>query len=153
MANTPPRTRKRSPGALPSTAEVLGVSKFTLLARAVLRRCPVCGHKHLFQGWSRLPRECPQCGLVFEREVGSFVGNVGVNTILSFGTCLIALVVSIVLTQPEIPVLKVTLITVGLGVISTVVFHPISKLIWLVVDLQISPLGPDEAPRAPRAKK
>lgn len=81
------------------------------------------------------------------------MGNVGVNTILSFGTCLIALVVSIVLTQPEIPVLKVTLITVSLGVISTVVFHPISKLIWLVVDLQISPLGPDEAPRAPRAKK
>jgi hypothetical protein len=88
--------------------------------------------------------------MVFEREQGFFVGNVGINTILSFGVCLLALVVSILLTQPEIPVATVTLITVVLGVTATVVFHPISKLLWLVVDLQISPLGPDEAPRAPR---
>ena len=65
--------------------------------------------------------------MVWEREQGFFVGNVGINTVLSFGTCLVILVIIIVLTQPEIPVAKVTILTVSLGLILPVLYQPIAK--------------------------
>ena len=129
---------------------MLGISKATMLARSVLRRCPICGRKKLFIGWAKLPKECPQCGMGWEREQGFFVENIGINTVLSFGTCLVILVIIIVLTQPEIPVAKVTILTVSLGLILPVLYQPIAKGVWLVVDLFISPLGRHEAPKAER---
>lgn len=150
-AHTPPRsTRYVKPV---TTTDILGVSKLRMATRAFLHRCPVCGQGQLFKRWSKLGEKCPNCGLVWEREAGFFVGEVGANTILSFGTCLMVLVAGIIITYPDIAVKQITIIAVALGIIAPIFWHPVAKLLWLTVDLWISPLADDEAPNAPRVRQ
>src|SRR5947208_11815222 len=52
---------------------------FTLLRRALARRCPLCGQGKLFRGWLLMNKECPHCGLKFEREPGFFLGSIYIN--------------------------------------------------------------------------
>ncbi|MDZ7734422.1 MAG: DUF983 domain-containing protein [Acidimicrobiia bacterium] len=75
----------------------------TLLVRGFTRRCPVCGSGGLFRRWFRMAERCPRCDLRFEREPGTFVGAVGMNTIVSFVLLFVVLVVSMALTYPRTP--------------------------------------------------
>lgn len=51
----------------------------TLLFRALVLRCPLCGQGKLFRSWFSMHQTCPQCGLVFEREPGFFLGSIYIN--------------------------------------------------------------------------
>ena len=62
----------------------LGVSPARILMRGATRRCPVCGTGGLFSGWFNLAKRCPRCELRFEREPGTFIGAIGMNTIVTF---------------------------------------------------------------------
>lgn len=121
-----------------------------MVIRAFTRRCPICGHHPVFTGWADLTPECPTCGMVYEREPGFFVGNVGINTILSFGVAFVVIAIAVAITIPHVPALPIAIAVMVIGVVAPIVFHPISKLLWLVVDLIIKPLEPKEAPKAER---
>jgi uncharacterized protein (DUF983 family) len=106
-----------------------------MLARAALRRCPLCGTRRLFRGWTQLRDTCPGCGHRFERESGYWVGAIIINLAVTeavFGAIFIA---TLLLTAPEVPwqpLLAVALITNG---VFPFLFYPLSKTIWLAVDL------------------
>lgn len=51
----------------------------TILARSLRLRCPRCGRGRLFEGWFRMARGCPECGLKFDREPGYFLGSIYFN--------------------------------------------------------------------------
>jgi uncharacterized protein (DUF983 family) len=67
------------------------VSRFQVVRRGLRNRCPNCGESTLFREgtWFEVNRECPNCGLRFERDEGFFLGSMSLNygvTIVCFLT-------------------------------------------------------------------
>ncbi|CCM65329.1 MAG TPA: DUF983 domain-containing protein [Candidatus Microthrix parvicella] len=128
----------------------LGVSPARILMRGATRRCPVCGTGGLFSGWFNLAKRCPRCELRFEREPGTFIGAIGMNTIVTFVSLFGIILVGAILTQPNIPLVPLASLAMGWALVSSVGGMPFTKTLWLAIDLLLSPLRDDEAPRAPR---
>jgi hypothetical protein len=87
---------------------------------------------------------CPRCGLRFERIDGHWSGDLGINTIVSFGALFVTLIVGFAVTWPDVPGIPLFLCAVSVAAIVPVVFFPFSKTIWLAIDLMMRPLEPDE---------
>ncbi|MCA9195919.1 MAG: DUF983 domain-containing protein [Planctomycetales bacterium] len=51
----------------------------TLFRRAISLRCPRCGKGKLYETWFRMFKKCPECGLVYERETGFYLGAIYFN--------------------------------------------------------------------------
>lgn len=49
------------------------------LSRALRLRCPRCGVGRLFRGWFSMHVRCSECGFVFERAPGYFLGATYLN--------------------------------------------------------------------------
>ena len=116
-----------------------------MLARAAVRRCPVCGQGKLFRHWFTMVEQCPRCGLRFERIEGHWTGALGVNTIVSFGVLAIVVVVGLILSAPEFEVVPLFVVAVLVAILLPLFFFPFSKTLWTAVDLWMRPLGPGEA--------
>ena len=106
-----------------------------MFLRALARRCPQCGQGRLFRRWFTLPERCPRCGLLFEREEGAFLGslalNYGVTGALFIGT----LVVWLILTLPDVPVVPLTITCIAIAAVFPLIFFPFAKLLWTATDL------------------
>lgn len=129
-----------------------------LFGRALLLKCPVCGGGRLFRRWFSQAERCPTCGFKFNRIEGHWIGSLGMNTILSFGTLLITVVVGFALTTPDPPALLLVVIAMAVAGIVPMIFFPWSRLLWSAVDLWMRPLEPSDEvdPRywpAPRPAK
>lgn len=116
-----------------------------MLGRALARRCPVCGQGRLFRRWFHRVERCPRCGLRFERIEGHWTGDLGLNTIVSFGALLLTLLVGFLLTWPRVPGAALFVVAVAVAAGVPVAFYPWSKTIWLALDLMMRPLEPGEA--------
>ena len=88
---------------------------------------------------------CPRCNLTFERIEGHWIGAIAINTILSFGLMLVAMIVGFIVLSPAEPFGPFTAIIAAIGLIAPIVFYPFSKTIWTAVDLVFRPLEPGEA--------
>ena len=66
------------------------------------------------------------------------------NTIVTFGAILVTLIIGAALTAPDIPEVKLSIITVAVGLAVSVVFFPISKTLWSAIDLMMVELEPGE---------
>lgn len=115
----------------------------TRMARALRRRCPRCGVQ-AFDSWFQMREHCPGCGLRFEREPGYWVGAVTINTTVIFGTFLVVFGGLVVLTWPEVPWLTVLIVTAAANVLIPTLFYPISKTVWLALEMGWHPLEPEE---------
>ncbi len=115
-----------------------------LLWRGLTRRCPACGSRGVFRWWLRMSPQCPNCGLTFERIEGHWVGAVGLNTIVSFASLIIILIVGVLATFPDIAVLPLTAFSVGAAIVVPLVFDPISRTLWTGIDIAMRPLEPFE---------
>lgn len=113
------------------------------------RRCGRCGGGGLFSGWFAIRPSCPTCGLVFEREEGAFLGAFVVNFAATEVVLGIILVVMVAATMPDIPPLKLSLIGVPIVVAFPIAFYPLSKTLWIAIDLLLHPerLGDDLPPK------
>lgn len=116
----------------------------TMLVRGCVKHCAVCGQGHLFRRWFTMVERCPRCDLRFERMEGQMTGNVGVNTIVSFGLLLVVLFVGTFAFWPEPPYLAMILIAVFVTAVFPILFHPFSKTIWLAIDVMMRPVEPGE---------
>ena len=90
---------------------------------------------------------CPRCGMRFEREEGFFLGAYVVNFAVTEGLLLV-LLMAYVLVQANasdgVPVLPVVLATVSAAVLMPLLFYPVSRTIWVAVELVMRPLEIDE---------
>lgn len=91
---------------------------------------------------------CAGCGFKFEREPGYWVGAIIINTTVIFGTFLLTFGGSILLTYPDVPWTTVLIVTALVNLIVPVVFYPISKSLWLGMELSWHPLEPQEIAEA-----
>jgi len=57
------------------------VTRLQVVARGLRNRCPNCGAPTLFRkgSWFDVNKECPSCGLRFERDEGFFLGSMSLN--------------------------------------------------------------------------
>ena len=115
-----------------------------LYGRALRKRCPVCGQGHLFRHWTTMIERCPRCGLRFERVEGHWTGALGINTVVSFGSLLLVMLVIFWTTQPDVPAGFLLGSALMVALVVPVAFFPLSKTLWLAIDLQMRPPGPDE---------
>ena len=72
------------------------VTRLQVVARGFRNRCPNCGGATLFRKgtWFEVNKECPECGLRFERDEGFFIGSMSLNygvTIVCFLTPILLL--------------------------------------------------------------
>ena len=117
-----------------------------MLGRGLIRRCPLCGQNRLFRRWFSLAERCPHCGFRFERIEGHWLGALGLNTIVSFTTLFVVVVVGLVLSHPDYEMPPLLIAAVTTAVVVPLVFFPSSKTLWTAIDLCMRPLEAGEAP-------
>ena len=93
---------------------------------------------------------CPGCGLRFEREPGYWVGAVVVNTVVIFATFVVVFGSLTAATWPDVPWATVLWVTVSLNLVIPVLLYPLSKTIWMALELSWHPLEGAEADAARR---
>lgn len=108
------------------------------LGRAIARRCPRCGASGIFSGWWTLRDACPNCDLRYEREEGYWLGAIAINTGLTIAAFAVVFVGMIVATWPSPPWGAVGAATIAVTAILPIVLYPISKTVWVAVDLGLS---------------
>jgi len=105
--------------------------------RAILdRRCPRCLEGAVYKKIFKPNAACPECGLVFEREPGYFLGSFyvsyGIGTTVAIPTVLVA----IYLDLPFLWLFPIVAIWVGL-------FGPLivtySRVLWYHLDQMVDP--------------
>jgi uncharacterized protein (DUF983 family) len=111
-----------------------------MVGRALLRRCPRCGGDAWFTGWFRRVDRCRTCGYKYERAPGFVLGEVTINTIVTFGALAAVIVYGIVSTYPDVPTVPLMLAALGVAIVVPIVFYPLSSTLWAAVDLKMHPL-------------
>ncbi len=112
-------------------------SRPRLLARGLTRRCAWCGdRKAYFTGWFKRQERCHACGHAYRRGDEAFeLGAITANIILTFGSLLLTVLVLVLLTAPDVPVLGVMLAAGAVGLFGPAIFYPVSFTLWQAVDL------------------
>lgn len=126
-----------------STADI-GVVR--ILTRGLTRRCPVCGERDVFDDWFNQKPCCGECGFVFERQEGQFIGAIGVNTVVSFVAIIVTMTLGFVLTAPDFSLPWILGTTMAVSVLVPLLFFPVSKTLWAAIDMIMIPLEETEAP-------
>jgi uncharacterized protein (DUF983 family) len=108
-----------------------------LLARGITRRCGWCGdRKAFFVGWFKRRETCRACGHAYRRGDEAFeLGAVTANIILTFLGVMLTMLILVVATAPDVPVLGVALGAAAVGLIGPALFYPVSFTLWQAVDL------------------
>ena len=103
--------------------------------RSLRRRCPVCASKEISRHPAHVHQRCPNCDLDLERQVGSFIGGIGLNTILAFVVLLLVIVVGFIATGGEASVTKILLPALAVSVFLPLLFYARSRLLWVAFEL------------------
>ena len=116
-----------------------------LLIRGLTRRCPLCGGSGLFRRWFTIADRCPRCAFPLEERIeGHWLGALGINTIVSFGSLMLTLAIGFVVTYPDIAVGPLLAIAVPEAIIVPLFCYPFSKSLWSAIDLAMRPLEPGD---------
>lgn len=92
-----------------------------------------------------MKRNCPTCGMKFDRDAGYGTGAMIVNTAATIGAFLIVFVAIMVATWPDVPWTTALVITIVVNTIVPIVFYPWSKTIFLGMDMAVRPLSTEES--------
>ena len=118
-----------------------------MLGRAVRLRCPLCGSSGLFAGWIEPKEACPRCQLKLDRGEGDFfLGGFTLNFIGAELALAGFLLAAVLLTWPDVPWDALLWVGAPLLVLTPVLLYPVSRLLWLAVDLGMRPPGPLDFP-------
>ena len=119
---------------------------FGLLLRGLTRRCPWCGDQRAyFLEWFKRQEKCRACGHGYRRGDHAFeLGAVTANMILTFGSILISILVTVVLTLPNISIPLVVGVSCAIALLGPLFFYPISYTLWQAIDLIMRAPTPGE---------
>jgi uncharacterized protein (DUF983 family) len=141
---TPRRTESsrhtESPLTLPTFERALAV------AWRVLRlRCPHCGRGSVLQTPAAVRPRCGGCGLRFERSSHNyFSGAMFFGLLIGETLFAIALAATMIITWPSVPWDAMTYVApIGMIVVMLTLL-PVSKVVWLGVDVLVRPVTPSE---------
>jgi uncharacterized protein (DUF983 family) len=116
-----------------------------LLGRALLRRCPNCGSRNIFRNYLVQRDTCPGCRLRLDRgERDFFIGAYTINLIVAELIVFFGGLAVLVASWPDVPW---TGLMWGLAlamVVGPILLYPVSRQLWLAVDLIFRPAEPAE---------
>ncbi len=118
--------------------------------RAVGRwKCPHCGNGSVIARHFRVHPRCESCGFRFARDgdPAYFNGAMFVNYMMSAGLFVVAFFAIIMASRPNVPWDMIAVVAPLVAVGAVVLFYPISKMIWLTVDVMLRPVTEDEIDR------
>jgi uncharacterized protein (DUF983 family) len=124
-----------------------------LLARGLLRRCPNCGNRDVFTGFFVMRDRCPTCGHRYDREEGYWLGAMAINIAVTealFGAFFVG---GMLLTWPDVPWTALLIGGLVLNATFPVLFYPVSKTLWVGLDLAFHPPEPPEEAEAVTARE
>jgi uncharacterized protein (DUF983 family) len=112
-------------------------SRPLLLTRGITRRCVWCGDRRAyFTGWFSRQERCRQCGHAYRRGDAAFeLGAITANIILTFSGVLLTILILVVATAPDVPVVGVTVAAGAVALFGPALFYPVSFTLWQAVDL------------------
>ena len=125
-----------------SASPTLGV----MLRRGLVRRCPHCGDRHaFFEKWFVRRERCVGCGLRWERNYEGFMlGAMAISFITTGGSLLVTMLIGVVSTYPDVPLVPVLGSTVAVTLVVGVFGYPISYTLWQAIDLYLRPVTEDD---------
>lgn len=109
----------------------------TLLARALVLRCPHCGGHGLFRHWFAMKEACPSCGLSL--TISNSVGANLLNLVTAEFLLMIVLITVLVSTWPDPPWILLQYGAPLLMVITPMALYPVSKSLFVAFDLALHP--------------
>lgn len=115
-----------------------------VVRRGLLRRCPLCGSRGIFEGWFQQVERCPRCNYPTTRVEDQWIGSLGMNIIVSFTLLLGVIAVGFAVTYPDPPVGVLLVAAVSVAGLFPVFFFPISRSLWSAIDLAMRPPDPDD---------
>jgi uncharacterized protein (DUF983 family) len=107
-----------------------------LLARAVLKRCPQCGARGIFENWFSLSESCPRCAYRFERESGYFLGAYALNLIVAEMIPIALLIGLFIWADLSWIAMEAILIPLVIGL--PLLLFPYARTMWMALDLMIT---------------
>ena len=113
-----------------------------MFARAIRRRCPVCGGGPLFANWLQMKDHCPSCGIRMRRgEDGYTLGALWFNLFLAELITTASFVTALVRTWPNPPWDLLQIVGPIEAVIMPLLIWPFARTLFLAFDLGIRPLN------------
>jgi uncharacterized protein (DUF983 family) len=124
----------------PLQPDISRQSPWRLLGRALLLRCPNCGHGGLFTGFFQVKERCPHCGIFLERgEADYFLGAYTMNLIAVEILLALGFVAVMFITWPDPPWTGLEYGGFVLATLGAVFCYPFAKTTWLAIDLIFRP--------------
>jgi uncharacterized protein (DUF983 family) len=105
---------------------------FLTLGRCLKLRCPACGRASIVERPFNLKHRCTECGVIFKREEGFFVGAIMANVIATEGLILVAYFFCLLFTNLGEQAMLTVLFVVG--VTFPLAFYHHSWSLWLGLD-------------------
>ena len=106
------------------------------LLAVLLQRCPVCLEGHVFHGILAMNKNCPHCGVVFEREHAYFLMSMFVGYAVGF---LVLLPSAVWMALGDTSILRFSVVIT----LETVLLWPFvfrySRVIWMHIDQVFDP--------------
>ena len=139
--------RAGSPGEMQSRGDIVmprmrDVARYFI--RALVARCPHCGGHPVLRSWFTLRYRCPRCHIRLERGESEdyFLGGMFFNIVLAEILFAGALTIWLIAVWPDVPWDQVEYVLVAAMLIAPIALYPMSRLLWLALDLLLRP--PDE---------
>jgi uncharacterized protein (DUF983 family) len=108
-----------------------------ILTRSLKLQCPACGETPLYQSPFRMWSHCSNCGYIFEREQGYFIGAIYANVIAT-ETVLVAVYLALLLFT-ALTNEATTYLLLIIGVTFPLIFFHHSRSLWLGIDYLLMP--------------
>jgi uncharacterized protein (DUF983 family) len=120
--------------------ELDGRRVLRLVGRALRLRCPNCGRGRVLAGYFRLRHHCLACGLRFERgERDYWLGAYLLNLVAAELVFALVLVAWLLASWPDVPWDRLEYVCAAGVVLAPIVLYPVSKLLWLALDVAFRP--------------
>lgn len=112
--------------------------KQVLLIRILQKKCPHCGKGHIFEkksglpGFPKMKEHCENCGYLYNREPGYFLGAMYV----SYGFAVFQSLVTFLACHfffPQLPTLAVCFILVGVIVLFSMWNFKMSRVVYMYI--------------------
>jgi hypothetical protein len=100
------------------------------------------------KSWFKVNTQCAVCGLHFERgdeeEHDYWLGAYTLNFLVTETIFGVALLLALLATWPDPPWRLLLFGGGALMVLAPIAFYPVSKALWLAIDLVVRPAAPDD---------
>ena len=108
-----------------------------IIGRSLKLKCCLCGKGRMFRNWFIMHEQCPECGCLFEREPGFFLGSIYFNYGITAITMTALYMTAYFLQWAENKTLL--MYAIGYVILVPAFLHPFARSLWANFDQMWDP--------------